>query len=68
MPMMFRRRSGKNECIPNVMGQIFQTDQGFLAGYPAAGMSKTGKIAFFGGANIPTVAIFAVGIVGHGSL
>jgi basic membrane protein A len=54
---------GKNECIPNVMGQIFQTDQAaFLAGYLAAGMSKTGKIAFFGGANIPTVAIFAVGM------
>lgn len=54
---------GKNECIPNVMGQVFKTDQAaFLAGYLAAGMTKTDKIAFFGGANIPTVSIFGVGL------
>jgi len=54
---------GKTECIPNVMGQVFKTDQpGYLAGYLAAGMTKTGKIAFYGGANIPTVSIFAVGL------
>ncbi len=49
-------------CIPNVMGQAFKTDQaGYLAGYLAAGMSKTGKIGTFGGAKIPTVTIFMVG-------
>jgi basic membrane protein A and related proteins len=54
---------GNKECIPNVMGQVFKTDQAaYLAGYLAAGMTKTGKIAFYGGANIPTVSIFGVGL------
>ena len=53
---------GHSECIPNVMGQIFKTDQAaFLAGYVAAGMTKTGKLGYFGGAKIPTVTIFGVG-------
>jgi basic membrane protein A len=53
---------GHGECIPNVMGQIFKTDQAaFLAGYLAAGMTKTGKVGYFGGAKIPTVTIFGVG-------
>jgi basic membrane protein A len=53
---------GHAECIPNVMGQVFKTDQAaFLAGYVAAGMSKTGKLGYFGGAKIPTVTIFGVG-------
>jgi len=53
---------GNAECIPNVMGQVFKTDQAaFLAGYVAAGMTKTGKIGYFGGAKIPTVTIFGVG-------
>jgi len=53
---------GKNECIPNVMGQVFKTDQAaYLAGYLAAGMTKTGKIAYYGGAKIPSVTIFGVG-------
>ena len=53
---------GHSECIPNVQGQIFKTDQAaFLAGYLAAGMTKTGKIGYFGGAKIPTVTIFGVG-------
>jgi basic membrane protein A len=54
---------GNAECIPNVQGQVFKTDQAaFLAGYLAAGMTKTGKIGYFGGAKIPTVVIFAVGM------
>jgi len=54
---------GKNECIPNVMGQIFKTDQAaYLAGYLMAGMTQTGKLAYYGGANIPTVSIFGVGM------
>ncbi|UCD98880.1 MAG: BMP family ABC transporter substrate-binding protein [Chloroflexota bacterium] len=53
---------GNAECIPNVMGSIFKTDQAaFLAGYLAAGMTKTGKLGYFGGAKIPTVTIFGVG-------
>ena len=53
---------GNSECIPNVMGQVFKTDQAaFLAGYLAAGMTKTGKLGYFGGAKIPTVTIFGVG-------
>ncbi|MEA3309175.1 MAG: BMP family ABC transporter substrate-binding protein [Chloroflexota bacterium] len=46
----------------NVRGLTFSTDQaGFLAGYAAAAASKTGKIATFGGINIPPVTIFMVG-------
>jgi len=53
---------GNKECIPNVQGQIFKTDQAaFLAGYLSAGMTKTGKLGYFGGAKIPTVTIFGVG-------
>jgi basic membrane protein A len=53
---------GNSECIPNVMGQVFKTDQAaFLAGYLAAGMTKTGKIGYFGGSKIPTVTIFGAG-------
>jgi basic membrane protein A len=53
---------GNAECIPNVMGQVFKTDQAaFLAGYLAAGMTKTGKLGYFGGAKIPTVTYFGVG-------
>jgi len=53
---------GHGECVPNVMGQIFKTDQAaFLAGYLAAGMTKTGKIGYFGGMKIPTVTIFGAG-------
>lgn len=46
----------------NVLGQIFNTDEAaFLAGYLAAGMSKTGKVGTFGGINIPPVTIFMDG-------
>jgi basic membrane protein A len=51
-------------AIPNVVGQIFQTDEAaFLAGYLAAGMTKTGKVGTFGGLPIPTVTIFMDGYV-----
>jgi basic membrane protein A len=53
---------GHAECVPNVQAQVFKTDQAaFLAGYLAAGMTKTGKIGYFGGMKIPTVTIFGVG-------
>ena len=43
-------------------GLTFQTDQAaFLAGYAAAGMTKTGKVGTFGGIKIPTVTIFMKG-------
>lgn len=46
----------------NVLGQIFETDQAaFMAGYLAAGVTKTGKVGTFGGINIPTVTIFMDG-------
>ncbi len=49
-------------ALPNVLALTYQTDQAaFLAGYLAAGMSKTGKVGSFGGMNIPTVTIFMNG-------
>ena len=39
--------------IPNVLGQVYATNQAaFLAGYLAAGVSKTGVVGTFGGINI----------------
>ena len=41
---------------------IYDTAQGaFLAGYLAAGTTETGKVATYGGAEIPTVTIFMDG-------
>jgi len=49
-------------AIPNVVGQVFNTDEAsFMAGYLAAGVSKTGKVGTFGGLPIPTVTIFMDG-------
>ena len=46
----------------NMYGMQFNTAQGgFLAGYLAAGYSKTGKVATFGGADIPPVTIYMDG-------
>jgi basic membrane protein A len=46
----------------NVYGIQFNTAQGaFLGGYLAAGMSKTGTVATFGGLNIPPVTIYMDG-------
>jgi basic membrane protein A len=53
---------GSATAIPNVEGTFFQTDQAaFLAGYLAAGMTKTGKVGTFGGINIPPVTIYEKG-------
>ncbi|MGC8201311.1 BMP family lipoprotein [Aliiroseovarius sp. PTFE2010] len=50
--------------IENVLGQVYATDQAaFLAGYLAAGMSKTKILGTFGGINIPPVTIFMDGFV-----
>jgi basic membrane protein A and related proteins len=50
--------------INNVLGQVFNTDEAaFLAGYLAAGMTKTGAVGTFGGMQIPTVTVFMDGFV-----
>lgn len=47
---------------PNVYGIQFNTAQGaFLGGYLAASITKTGKVATFGGLNIPPVTIYMDG-------
>ena len=49
-------------AVPNMYGMQFNTAQGgFLGGYLAAGMTKTGKVATFGGADIPPVTIYMDG-------
>jgi len=53
---------GSSTAMPNVQGTFFQTDQAaLLAGYLAAGMTKTGKVGTFGGIKIPPVTIYEVG-------
>jgi basic membrane protein A len=48
--------------LPNARGLTFQTDEAaFLAGYAAAGMTKTAAVGTFGGQQIPTVTIFMNG-------
>jgi basic membrane protein A and related proteins len=48
--------------LPNVDALVFNTVQdGFLGGYLAAGMTKTGKVATFGGQEFPTVTIYMDG-------
>jgi basic membrane protein A and related proteins len=47
---------------PNIDQLVFNTVQdGFLGGYLAAGMTKTGKVATFGGEDIGTVTIYMDG-------
>jgi len=53
---------GSTTELANVMGLTFSTDQAaFLAGYAAAATTQTGKVATFGGINIPPVTIFMTG-------
>ena len=48
--------------LPNVDALLFNTVQdGFQGGYLAAGMTKTGKVATFGGQKLPTVTIYMDG-------
>ena len=47
---------------PNIDQLVYNTAQdGFLGGYLAAGMTKTGKVATFGGIELPTVTIYMDG-------
>ncbi|QWT24993.1 BMP family ABC transporter substrate-binding protein [Subtercola sp. PAMC28395] len=49
---------------PNVKSILFDTAQAsFLAGYLAAGVTQTGKVATFGGGNQPPVTLFMDGFV-----
>ncbi|MDQ1571849.1 MAG: basic rane protein [Actinomycetota bacterium] len=49
---------------PNIKPIVFDTAQAaYLAGYLAAGVSKTGKVATFGGGNQPPVTLFMDGFV-----
>src|SRR5689334_15283049 len=51
-------------AAPNIYPMQFETDEAaFLAGYLAAGYSKTGKVATFGGKKIPPVTVFMDGFV-----
>ena len=56
-----------SQCLPapqesNINQLVFNTVQdGFLSGYLAAGMSKTGKVATFGGQDFGTVTIYMDG-------
>jgi basic membrane protein A len=46
----------------NVVGQVFNTQEAaYLAGYLAAGVTKTGVIGTFGGIQIPPVTVFMDG-------
>lgn len=48
--------------VKNLKPLVFNTAQSsFLAGYLAAGMTKTGKVATFGGQKFPTVTVFMDG-------
>ena len=48
--------------VSNILSQLFATDQAaFIAGYLAAGTTKTGTISTFGGINLPSVAAFMDG-------
>lgn len=50
--------------LENVRALNFATDEpSFVAGYLAAGMSETGKVATYGGINIPPVTIFMTGFL-----
>jgi basic membrane protein A len=59
--------SYKTGCLtgakePNIDQLTYNTVQdGFLGGYLAAGMSKSGKVATFGGIELPTVTIYMDG-------
>lgn len=53
---------GYPDPIPNVLTLNFDVaPPSFLAGYLAAGMTETGKVATYGGINIPPVTVFMDG-------
>ena len=53
---------GTDQELANVRSLNFQTDEAaMLAGYLAAGMTKTGRVATYGGMQLPTVTSFMRG-------
>ena len=55
---------GYDPAVANVKPIIYDTAQAaFLAGYAAAGTTKTGTVGTFGGIKLPTVTIFMDGFV-----
>jgi basic membrane protein A len=60
----FDTAAKKDITYDNVEELTFKTDQAaFLAGYTAAGMTKSGKVGTYGGIQIPTVTIFMDGFL-----
>lgn len=58
----FQDSSGGTVQLQNAKPLIFNTaEAAYLAGYAAAGTTKTGKVATYGGLAIPTVQIFMEG-------
>ncbi len=58
----FQDEDGNNVEVSNGRPLIFNTaEAAYLAGYVSAGMTSTGKIATYGGMEIPTVQIFMEG-------
>jgi basic membrane protein A len=56
------KECGSSTPLPNVIGLTFRTEEAaFLAGYAAAANTRTGKVATYGGLNIPTVTSFMRG-------
>ena len=56
--MLEGRDCGSAAELSNVRGLIFQIDAAaFLAGYLAAGMTKTGKVGTYGSVNAPAVTV-----------
>ena len=54
--------SAPSEVLPNAKGLLFNTNESsFLAGYLAAGITQTGKVATYAGMAIPSVTIFMDG-------
>ena len=52
-------------AIPNVLGVTFANDKSaFMAGYLAAGMTKSGTVGTFGGMEFPPVVAYMVGFEG----
>ncbi|MDD7384413.1 MAG: BMP family ABC transporter substrate-binding protein [Actinomycetaceae bacterium] len=59
---VFTDTSNKQITLDNARPLVFATQEAaYLAGYAAAGFTKTGKVATFGGMQIPSVWIFMDG-------
>lgn len=58
----FAEIDNSNQDVSNIYGIEYNTAQaGYLAGYLAAGMTKTGTVGTWGGINIPPVTIYMDG-------